>query len=195
MFGSFSPLWISFVALLLQISTVQAQATINSPASVTECLPQQLTVNGGEGPYTVQVLPGGSAGGTPLETFPTLDQAGSVRWVADLPAGQNITFSVRDNSGVLAFSAPVPILPGTSTDCLGQNASGGSATTDAASSTSSGAASASSLSGSSGSASGPTSASGWGSASAAPSDTNDGTRLKNLASLAACALALVASAS
>ncbi|GAA5895232.1 hypothetical protein JCM6882_006622 [Rhodosporidiobolus microsporus] len=125
----FLSLLLLLFALLFLAEQAQAQATISSPASVTECLPQQLTISGGEPPYTITVLPGGSTGGEPLETLPTLEEAGTVRWVADIPAGQDITFAVRDNTGAVNFSAQVPVLAGSSTDCLGDNASTGSATT------------------------------------------------------------------
>ncbi|GAA5895212.1 hypothetical protein JCM6882_006616 [Rhodosporidiobolus microsporus] len=125
----FSPFFLLLLALLSFAEQARAQATISSPSSVTECLPQQLTISGGEPPYTITVLPGGATGGEPLETLPTLEEEGTVRWVADIPAGQDITFAVRDNTGAVNFSAQVPVLAGSSTDCLGDNASTGSATT------------------------------------------------------------------
>ncbi|GAA5837612.1 hypothetical protein JCM11251_002024 [Rhodosporidiobolus azoricus] len=156
--SSFPSLLMFRLFFLSIFSTVAlAQATISSPASVTECLPQQLTVSGGEPPYTITVLPGGETGGPPLETLPTLEQAGTVRWMADIPAGpllssprfppsplledevlirvpetttgQDITFAVRDNTGAVNFSAQVPVLAGSSQDCIGDNASTGTVTT------------------------------------------------------------------
>jgi hypothetical protein len=47
------PLLIALLFTFFLPSLVQAQATINSPASVTQCLPQQLTIAGGEPPYTI----------------------------------------------------------------------------------------------------------------------------------------------
>ncbi|GAA5969826.1 hypothetical protein JCM21900_001009 [Sporobolomyces salmonicolor] len=95
--------------------------TITSPASVTVCLPQQLTVSGGTPPYTITVLPGGQTGGVPLETLPTVNAPGSVTWLVDIPSGQNVTFSVRDSTGAQGFSAQIPVIAGTSTSCLGTN--------------------------------------------------------------------------
>ncbi|GAA5861576.1 hypothetical protein JCM8547_008079 [Rhodosporidiobolus lusitaniae] len=179
--SSSTSFFLLFLALFLGRVSVNGQATINSPASVTECLPQQLTVSGGEPPYTIQVLPGGATGGEPLETLPTVEEEGSVRWVADIAAGQNITFAVRDNSGVVNFSSEVPVLEGTSTDCIGQNsAAGGSATVTSGSATSSASdASSASSARSSGStttavsarSSGSASASGSSGSSARPSGT------------------------
>ncbi|GAA6039690.1 hypothetical protein JCM8097_001353 [Rhodosporidiobolus ruineniae] len=161
----------SLLSLLVLTTGVHGQAQINSPASVTTCLPQQLTVSGGEAPYTIQVLPGGATGGQPLETLPQLDQAGSVRWVADVEPGQSITFAVRDNTGAVNFSAQVPVLAGSSTDCIGSNASSGTGTptttSGGASETASGDLTSSGASSASGSTSGSTSARTTGSASSA----------------------------
>ncbi|GAA6039697.1 hypothetical protein JCM8097_001358 [Rhodosporidiobolus ruineniae] len=200
----------SLLSLFFFVTEVHGQATISSPASVTACLPQQLTVSGGEGPYTIQVLPGGSAGGEPLETLPQLDQAGSVRWVADVEPGQNVTFAVRDNTGAVNFSSEVPVLAGSSTDCIGANASNsGSATTGSAASTaSSGASAASASSGASSVASsGSASARTTGSASSAfrsgtstsasasvsqSGNSNDGSKVGVESGVALAAVALVA---
>ncbi|GAA5879557.1 hypothetical protein JCM1840_003317 [Sporobolomyces johnsonii] len=104
--------------LLAALATAQ---TINSPASVTVCLPQQLTISGGTPPYTITVLPAGHTGGVPIETLPTVNAPGSVTWLVDIPAGQTVTFSVRDSTGSQGFSSQVPVIAGTSTSCLGTN--------------------------------------------------------------------------
>ncbi|GAA5967540.1 hypothetical protein JCM21900_001194 [Sporobolomyces salmonicolor] len=92
----------------LMLASFAAAQNITSPASVTECLPQQIEVSGGTPPYTVTVLPGAQIGATPLETLPTVEEPGSVTWLVDLPAGQNITFAVRDSTGALSYSSEIP---------------------------------------------------------------------------------------
>ncbi|GAA5933835.1 hypothetical protein JCM1841_001312 [Sporobolomyces salmonicolor] len=92
----------------LMLASFAAAQNITSPASVTECLPQQIEVSGGTPPYTVTVLPGAQIGATPLETLPTVEDPGSVTWLVDLPAGQNITFAVRDSTGALSYSSEIP---------------------------------------------------------------------------------------
>ncbi|GAA6021169.1 hypothetical protein JCM10207_008342 [Rhodosporidiobolus poonsookiae] len=145
----------SFLSLA---SLTYGQATISSPASVTQCLPQQLTVSGGEPPYTIDVLPGGSTGGQPLETLPTLNEAGTVRWVPTEPAGQTVTLAVRDNTGAVNFSSEIPILAGSDTSCATASGSASGGASSAAST--SGSASSDSTSGSASASSGSTSASG-----------------------------------
>ncbi|GJN89465.1 hypothetical protein Rhopal_002451-T1 [Rhodotorula paludigena] len=115
------PFSILLLSLLSAPSPVSAQ-TITSPASVVQCLPVALTLEGGSAPYTVSVLPGGQVSAAPLETLPEVTAPGTVTWLVDLEAGQDITFSVRDATGALGYSAPIPILSGTSSECLGTNA-------------------------------------------------------------------------
>ncbi|GAA5994629.1 uncharacterized protein JCM10292_002179 [Rhodotorula paludigena] len=115
------PFSILLLSLLDTPSPVSAQ-TITSPASVVQCLPVALTLEGGSAPYTVSVLPGGQVSAAPLETLPEVTAPGTVTWLVDLEAGQDITFSVRDATGALGYSAPIPILSGTSSECLGTNA-------------------------------------------------------------------------
>ncbi|GAA5880375.1 hypothetical protein JCM1840_006195 [Sporobolomyces johnsonii] len=96
------------LASTLLLASLAAAQNLTSPASVTECLPQQLEVSGGTPPYTVTILPGGQTGAAPLETLPTVEDPGSVTWLVDLPAGQKITFAVRDSTGAVGYSSEIP---------------------------------------------------------------------------------------
>lgn len=71
---------------------------INTPATLTTCVPAALTWTGGQSPYYLSVLPGGQASGTPLESFG--EQTGtSYTWTVNLAAGQAITLALTDSTG------------------------------------------------------------------------------------------------
>ncbi|TNY22974.1 hypothetical protein DMC30DRAFT_414574 [Rhodotorula diobovata] len=110
--------------LLLLASLAGAAAQqVTPPSSLLGCLPAALTIGGGVAPYTVSVLPGAQVSGEPLEVLPPVTASGSVTWLVDVPAGQQVTFAVRDANGTVGYSAPVEILPGDTADCIGANAS------------------------------------------------------------------------
>ncbi|GAA6021156.1 hypothetical protein JCM10207_008337 [Rhodosporidiobolus poonsookiae] len=152
-FPSSHSLLLLLFSVLSLASITYGQATISSPASVTQCLPQQLTVSGGQPPYTIDVLPGGSTGGQPLETLPTLNEAGTVRWVPTEPAGQTVTLAVRDNTGAVNFSSEIPILAGSDTSCATASGSASDSPSSAASTSGSASSDSTSASASSGSTS------------------------------------------
>ncbi|GHG63278.1 hypothetical protein [Streptomyces griseocarneus] len=82
--------------------------TINTPSNVVEGQSVKLMFGGGEGPYTVRVLPGNNPGGEPLTEFPATDNT-STEWAVDLPAGTSVGLTVTDATGAMAQSAPFTI--------------------------------------------------------------------------------------
>ncbi|KAM0755270.1 hypothetical protein T439DRAFT_284165, partial [Meredithblackwellia eburnea MCA 4105] len=88
---------------------------VNTPAAVVQCQPVAITYSGGTAPYFLSVIPGGQAGATPLVSFPSsaTTTAGSYTWTVNIASGTSITFQIRDNTGTLAYSAPVTIQAGT----------------------------------------------------------------------------------
>ncbi|BGP39415.1 hypothetical protein JCM10449v2_003357 [Rhodotorula kratochvilovae] len=109
------------LTLALPLPLLATAQQITSPPSLLQCLPASITVEGGQAPYTVSVLPGGQVAAAPLETLPPVTAPGTVTWLVDLPAGTEVTFAVRDAAGVLGYSAPITILPGTDDSCIGAN--------------------------------------------------------------------------
>ncbi|BGP47513.1 hypothetical protein JCM10450v2_003368 [Rhodotorula kratochvilovae] len=112
------PLLRALLVLALALPLRASAQQITSPPSLLQCLPASLTIQGGQAPYTVSVLPGGQVAAAPLETLPPVTAPGTVTWLVDLPA---VTFAVRDAAGVLGYSAPITILPGTDDSCIGAN--------------------------------------------------------------------------
>ncbi|GAA6061882.1 hypothetical protein JCM10212_000523 [Sporobolomyces blumeae] len=109
---------VRFAVIVAVLANVVVGQTINIPTSVQVCEPQQLAIKGGSPPYDVAVLPGGATGGATLARFDKIDAPGIVTWTPDVAAGQNITFAVRDSTGAEGFSPAIPVVEGTSTDCL-----------------------------------------------------------------------------
>ncbi|WVR05202.1 hypothetical protein IAU60_002214 [Kwoniella sp. DSM 27419] len=136
-----------FPTKLAAVSTLVAVAnalTVSTPASLIECQPVQLTWTGGaQAPYYISVIPGGQAGATALENLPEA-QSSPTTWNVDLAAGTNVTISIRDGSGTVAYSSPVVIQSGSSTSCLGTNSGSSSAAASGSAAASSGSAAASS---------------------------------------------------
>ncbi|KAL8277425.1 hypothetical protein RQP46_010147 [Phenoliferia psychrophenolica] len=93
----------------------------NTPPSLAECQPAQLTFTGDTPPFFISIIPGGNTAGAALETLPTQTAAGSATWL-----GTSVSLQIKDGSGQLNFAQAVTIQPGTSTSCLGTNTSGNS---------------------------------------------------------------------
>ncbi|CCO29633.1 hypothetical protein BN14_03651 [Rhizoctonia solani AG-1 IB] len=124
----------SFLALL---AAVYAQSsTINTPPSVVQCQPVQVSWTSINTPVFISIIPGGQAGAAALQDFG--QQTGtSLTWNANIAAGTSITFQLRDSTGAVAFSSPVSVQGSSDSSCLGQSASvtsGTAAPTSAASS-------------------------------------------------------------
>ncbi|CAE6415214.1 unnamed protein product [Rhizoctonia solani] len=124
----------SFLALL---AAVYAQSsTINTPPSVVQCQPVQVSWTSANLPVFISIIPGGQAGAAALQDFG--QQTGtSLTWTANIAAGTSITFQLRDSTGAVAFSSPVSVQGSSDSSCLGQSASvtsGTAAPTSAASS-------------------------------------------------------------
>lgn len=102
--GSLSLRLSLLLSLVLVVVGQADKPVITTPASLIQCLPIALTVGGGEAPYYVTIIPGGSVGAPPLETFPTMNQAGSLTWIVDQAPGTQLTFQVRDNKGIINYS-------------------------------------------------------------------------------------------
>ncbi|KAM0789104.1 hypothetical protein ACM66B_003160 [Microbotryomycetes sp. NB124-2] len=123
------------ISLLTFLSGVSAQR-IDSPPSIVACLPTRLTFGGGTPPYYISIVPAGDVGASPLVTLPP--QTGtSYSWPADVEAGSNVTFVIRDSEGILNFSSPVTVQPGPEDACssMSSASSTSAATSSSASST------------------------------------------------------------
>lgn len=137
----------SFVILATAIAGASAQAVmVNTPTSVVQCLPVQLSWSGGQPPYFLSLIPGGQPTGTPLEDLG--QQTGtSFSWKADIAANTDVTVQIRDSTGVLNYSDKFTVQKAPAgVTC---NASGGSGTGTATPPVSTGTSSASPKNGSS----------------------------------------------
>jgi hypothetical protein len=127
----------SFVALAVAATAVLGQQ-INTPASLTTCVPTLLSWTGGQAPYFLSIIPGGQASAASLKDF---DQQSDNQetWNVDLPAGTSITVKLTDSTGNTVYSSPVTIGAGSSTSCLNASGSSSAASATGASSSAAGA--------------------------------------------------------
>jgi hypothetical protein len=126
-----------FITLITVLASVlpavfgQGQMTINTPPSAVECEPTMFNWSGGTAPYYLSLIPGGQASAAPLKEFPT--QTGTTyTWLTDIQAGVGFTISLKDSTGLTAFSDVVTVQPGSSTSCVNAVVQEGGSTTDSA---------------------------------------------------------------
>ncbi|GAA5863515.1 hypothetical protein JCM3774_006508 [Rhodotorula dairenensis] len=117
---------VKIVATLLAaaaLAVAQGALQINTPTALYTCEPYQLTWSGSQGPYFVRALAGGTTSQV-LETLVSNENVNSYTWNVNLAAGTSVTIGVTDSQGQSAYSAQVTVQEGSSTDCVGQAASG-----------------------------------------------------------------------
>jgi len=121
-----------FAAVAAIMAASVSALTVNSPASLTQCVPVALGWNAGTAPYFVAIIPGGDSAASPLQDLG--QQTGnSYTWTPALAAGTSITVRVSDSNGDVNYSSQVTIMAGSSTDCLNaaSSAASGSSTASA----------------------------------------------------------------
>ncbi|CAE6475875.1 unnamed protein product, partial [Rhizoctonia solani] len=121
----------SFLALVA--AAVAQSLVINTPASVVQCQPAQITWTATNTPVFLSIIPGGQPGAAALQDFGS-QSGSSLTWTVNLAAGTSITFQLRDSTGAVAYSSPVTIQSSSDSSCIGQSgsASAPGATTSAA---------------------------------------------------------------
>ncbi|PIL35599.1 hypothetical protein GSI_02327 [Ganoderma sinense ZZ0214-1] len=127
------------VAAALLVAAVNAQFQINTPASITQCVPVQFSWTGGEQPYFLACVinPGGVTGAAALQQYTGLTGT-SFTWSANISEGTSIGLQLTDSTGAIAQSAPVTIQSGPSNSCLtGETSAASGASTTAAGGTTS----------------------------------------------------------
>ncbi|KAF8699081.1 hypothetical protein RHS03_07332, partial [Rhizoctonia solani] len=101
------------------LAVAQNDPSINSPASVVQCQPVQLSWSASKGPVYVSVIPGGQPGAAALHDFGLQPEgATTLTWVVDQPAGTDITIQIKDKNGAVAYSATTPIQNSSDSSCL-----------------------------------------------------------------------------
>ncbi|CAE7106414.1 unnamed protein product [Rhizoctonia solani] len=112
--------------LAFVVAVVAQGSTINTPASVVQCQPVQVSWTSANTPVFISIIPGGQAGAAALQDFG--QQTGtSLTWTANIAAGTSITFQLRDSTGAVAFSSPVTVQSSSDSSCLGAQPSTSSA--------------------------------------------------------------------
>ncbi|KAF8992849.1 hypothetical protein BDQ17DRAFT_1286827, partial [Cyathus striatus] len=107
------------VAILPRIAAL----TVNTPTSVVQCQPIMLSWSGGSPPYYISLLPGGQVSATAIKSFDRQD-GNQYTWIVDLPSGTPFTISLKDGTGIQAYSDAVMVQPSPSLDNSCMNNSG-----------------------------------------------------------------------
>ncbi|KAH7341550.1 hypothetical protein B0J17DRAFT_264740 [Rhizoctonia solani] len=110
------------VASLLAVASLvvaQNDPSINSPASVVQCQPVQLSWTATKEPVYISIIPGGQPGAVPIEDF-GVQKAGtkSMTWTCDMKAGSSITFQIKDAAGAVAYSGNVNVQDSNDSSCV-----------------------------------------------------------------------------
>merc|ERR1712225_69057 len=116
-----------YSAIILSAALVAAvkAVTVNTPPSLVQCQPAQLTWGQGTAPFYVSIIPGGQPSAAALESFAT--QTGmSYTWMVDIAAGTSVTVKVVDSTGDTNYSDQVTIQAGSETTCTSSSSSSGS---------------------------------------------------------------------
>ncbi|KAG9026566.1 hypothetical protein FRB95_008688 [Tulasnella sp. JGI-2019a] len=100
-------------------SLVLAQITVNTPSHVVQCQPVLLTWSGGTAPYYVTAIPSGQlvVAVSPLESISSGTSDTWVTWTVALPAWSELAIVVKDATGIVSFSAPFFVQPGSVSSC------------------------------------------------------------------------------
>ncbi|CAE7106434.1 unnamed protein product [Rhizoctonia solani] len=113
------------VSLFALASLVVAQAndpSINSPASLVQCQPIQLTWTATKEPVWISIIPGGNPGAAPLHDFGQQPSGTkSLTWICDYKSGTSMTFQIRDSTGAVAYSANTNVQPSSDSSCVDPN--------------------------------------------------------------------------
>ncbi|KAF8753512.1 Secreted protein [Rhizoctonia solani] len=88
------------------LAVAQNDPSINSPASVVQCQPIQLSWTATKVPVYISIIPGGQPGAAPLYDFGVQEpNKKSLTWTVNQPAGTDVTFQIKDADGAVAYSA------------------------------------------------------------------------------------------
>ncbi|CAE6384924.1 unnamed protein product [Rhizoctonia solani] len=109
--------YVLFLALTALILGVQADPTINTPASLVQCQPALITWSAVNSPIWLSIIPGGNPGATPIADFGKLSGT-SFTWIVDIPHGTSVTCQLRDAAGAVAYSAPLTIQTSPDSSCI-----------------------------------------------------------------------------
>ncbi|KAL5634669.1 hypothetical protein ACGC1H_002644 [Rhizoctonia solani] len=105
--------FLTFIAVIL----AQGDPSINTPSSLVQCQPTQLTWNASNTPVYISIIPGGNASAPALMDLG--QQSGtSMTWSVNITSGTSITFRIVDKLGTNAYSAPLTIQSSSNSSCI-----------------------------------------------------------------------------
>ncbi|KAH9960839.1 hypothetical protein BC827DRAFT_1155589 [Russula dissimulans] len=105
---------LSIFSAVLFVVGASAQITLNTPPTVVECTPVQLSWTGGTTPVTISSHNGADPYGAPIDTYTNVtSNPFQTPNAITLPGvGQTIGWTIVDKNGLTGITAPVTIQPG-----------------------------------------------------------------------------------
>ncbi|CCO29632.1 hypothetical protein RSOLAG1IB_01646 [Rhizoctonia solani AG-1 IB] len=101
------------------LAVAQQDPAINSPASVVQCQPVQLSWTASKEPVYVSIIPGGQPGAAPLHDFGIqAKNTTSMTWMVNFKAGTSVSLQVKDSTGAVAYSSTISIQNSSDASCL-----------------------------------------------------------------------------
>ncbi|WVQ77352.1 hypothetical protein IAR50_007036 [Cryptococcus sp. DSM 104548] len=125
----------SYIAVAAAAAGSVAALSINTPASLVQCQPVQLTWTDGTGPFIIAAIPGGQVSAAAIETIADSQASSPLTWTVNLAAATNLTIKITDSTGTIGYSSPVVVQAGSSDSCLNATASTSGLTSASVSST------------------------------------------------------------
>ncbi|BEI86055.1 hypothetical protein CcaverHIS002_0603420 [Cutaneotrichosporon cavernicola] len=111
------------LAVLAVSAAAQASFSIITPPALVTCQPARLSWTGGVPPYILSIIPGGQTGAAALQDINNNIDVMAYTWNTNVVGGTYLTFKLVDKNGDIAYSAPLTVQAGSSTDCLQAGAS------------------------------------------------------------------------
>ncbi|CAE6528013.1 unnamed protein product [Rhizoctonia solani] len=105
--------FITFIAAVLS----QMDPSINTPPSLIQCQPAQISWNATSKPVFISIIPGGNAAAPALLDLGQQNGT-SMTWTVNITSGTSITLKLNDSQGRLAYSAPLTVQASSNSSCI-----------------------------------------------------------------------------
>ncbi|KAJ1307766.1 hypothetical protein OPQ81_001853 [Rhizoctonia solani] len=113
---------VTSVLALAAFAVAQNDPSINSPASLVQCQPVQISWTATKEPVFISIIPGGQPGAPALHDFGRqAPGTKSLTWIVDYKTSTSLTFQIKDSAGAVAYSANVNVQDSSDKSCVDPN--------------------------------------------------------------------------